>query len=72
MGFSEESKGYRVWLPDEKAVIISREVRFSAQPFTGFDEFQDFAPDNHDQDVADQSTEGHDYVEVVLNSPVNE
>lgn len=72
MGFSEESKGYRVWLPDERAVVVSRDVRFSTCLFNKINEFQDFAPDTHDREVSDRGTEDHDYVEVALDSPANE
>lgn len=32
IGYSEESKGYRIWIPDERRVDVSRDVKFTGIP----------------------------------------
>ena len=33
MGYSEQSKAYRIWIPSQQKVIVSRDVKFTAQSY---------------------------------------
>lgn len=72
VGFSEESKGYRVWLPKEKVVVVSRDVKFSSHTPPKIGEYQDFSPENCGQDItANEDAREQDFIEVAL-EPIND
>ncbi|CAA9998103.1 unnamed protein product, partial [Nesidiocoris tenuis] len=41
IGYSDQTKGYRIWLPESKEVIVSRDVKF-LNSFSEQNEFEDF------------------------------
>ena len=58
IGYSDTSKGYRVWIPDKGKVFTSRDVRFLQRTPAPVKVFEDFYPedlDNIDTECATQS-----------------
>lgn len=53
-------------------IVISRDVRFSAHPLIGTDEYKDFAPDNPDWDPEERGTDNREFVEMELDSSTDE
>lgn len=52
LGYSEQSKGFRVWLPKEKKVKISRDIKFLDFPHTNFKE----------NEISPNRAPGRDYI----------
>jgi hypothetical protein len=46
LGYSEESKGYRVWMPNERKVEITRDVKFLEGTEKKAEIFTEFVPDD--------------------------
>lgn len=47
LGYASDAKGYRIWLPVENKIEVSRDVKFLKDSENmSFDGFEDFAPDN--------------------------
>ena len=44
LGYSEESKAYRLWSSTENKIIVSRDVKFLNHPGTDVQNFIEFAP----------------------------
>lgn len=57
VGYSEETKGFRVWLPVEQKVIISRDVKFLRKVDPTTEEFEDFISDELYEDFQDKKME---------------
>jgi len=58
IGYSDTSKGYRVWIPDKGKVVTSRDVKFLQITPAPVKVFEDFYPedlDNIDTECATQS-----------------
>ena len=45
VGYSEESKGYRIWSKDSKTVIISRDVKFTDECVKSSEKYEEFIPE---------------------------
>ncbi|GJQ68313.1 hypothetical protein Trydic_g16908 [Trypoxylus dichotomus] len=45
LGYSEQTKGFRVYLPDERKVIITRDVNFIEESSIISEQLNDFAPE---------------------------
>lgn len=65
LGYSNESKGYRVWIPETKSLITSRDVKFFGSSKNG--EFEDFFPTQESSEDSKQITPH--VVEVEIFSP---
>jgi len=45
VGYSQESKAYRIWIPDERRVDVTRDVKFlEDEEISINDDFEDFSP----------------------------
>jgi len=48
VGYSEESKGYRIWIPNERRIVVLRDVKFLRNvPTQKSGYFDDFIPEQH-------------------------
>lgn len=59
IGYSEETKGYRVWLPNERKTEISRDVKFLESTGTQEIEFEDFFPEEEPAEIIPKSSNNH-------------
>ncbi|KMQ86142.1 retrovirus-related pol polyprotein from transposon tnt 1-94 [Lasius niger] len=58
IGYSDECKGYRVWLTNDRKIVVSRDVRFAEDPAPCSNEYQDFGPeDDVSRDACRNQTE---------------
>ena len=65
LGDAEESKGYKVWIPEEGKVEISRDVCFGNTPEIPTKmHYEDFIP--KDRDPLGNDVDPHDHIDVVL------
>lgn len=72
VGFSKESKGYRIWLPEDEIVIASRDVRFSRNTSSNAGKYESFKPDDaQSHSTINESTNAKETVEIKLKSPVH-
>lgn len=57
VGYSDECEGYRVWLTDDRKVVVSRDVRFAENPAPCSNECQDFGlEDDNSRDACRNQT----------------
>lgn len=71
VGYSDESKGYRLWLPDDRKVVVSRDVKFTLNPTPCSDVSGDLIPENRTQNEAlGDSSESRELVDIDLHNPV--
>lgn len=65
LGYSEQSKGYRVWNPEEKKIEITRDVTFSEDPRTRAEDLEDFIPEELEiRKQEDERFKGNEHREV--------
>lgn len=69
--YSEASKGYRIWLPDKRKVIISRDVKFLENLDQRSKDWDDFAPKNtfelsNDDTKSGDITSEHSTIDILL------
>lgn len=57
VGYSEQTKGYRVWIPERKKVVISRDVRFLEEISNSNEEqkFNELPIEEHNEDIESRS-----------------
>ena len=46
LGYSDQSKAYRVWVPDVKKTVITRDIVFKENSDTSSKKYEEFAPEN--------------------------
>lgn len=50
LGYSEESKAYRIWIPEENKIQITRDVRFQkSSEFSSEIKYEDFLPETYER-----------------------
>lgn len=71
VGYSDSSKGYRIWIPDKGKIVTSRDVNFLPVDVSSKEKFEDFCPDkSEDHNLTTQDlVSTHDYVDVDLSAP---
>lgn len=68
VGYSNESKAYRVWLPKSRKVIVSRDVKFLNE--SAFDrEYQEFLEDEKPDQI---ETRGHEQKDELIKDQAEE
>jgi len=66
VGYSDECKGYRIWLPDAGKVVISRSVKFAKDPNLRLNVDRGFgSKDDASRDARCSRTEGHEFVDLL-------
>ncbi|KMQ86259.1 retrovirus-related gag-pol polyprotein [Lasius niger] len=51
LGYSEDSKGYRVWIPSEKKIEMIRDVKFLKMPEVESQDYKEFTPEDSSKDI---------------------
>lgn len=46
VGYDDCSKGYRIWIPSERKIEVTRDVKFMEEPDPPQDSFEEFAPEH--------------------------
>lgn len=69
VGFSEESKAYRIWLLEGSKLVISRDIRFSEKPIQTARAPSDFGLEDEDSKVVEgKGTDSHEFVDENLSN----
>lgn len=71
VGYSDTSKGYRIWIPEEMKIVVSRDVKFLHTESPMRTPHEDFCPEvqkNSDTNSTNQNAE-HEFADIELESP---
>ncbi|KMQ87943.1 retrovirus-related pol polyprotein from transposon tnt 1-94 [Lasius niger] len=71
--YSDSSKGYRIWIPDEMKIIVSRDVKFLHTESPKENTYEDFYPRSveNSEEVDINKNHDHDMIDVILEPSEN-